>query len=556
MLPLNAPQDESARLAELDKFAVLPESTQERFARIVRDAETCLAMPYCMLSFTDDRKLRVIAGCGFDISELNRDSAICSRAMFASDMVLAPDTTEDERLKDHPFVTGAPHIRFYAGIAISSGGHPIGTLCIADTRPRLLTREQLTFFRQLALEIEQELARRSLDSGFIGTTTAESSGYLRLDNFLERIRSALHVYPRLTTILIRLQRLPGTSTLLAPATFQLLRSTLDATFKTSLLALGSFGQHNVLIAAEEGMLNSFANAYLLKKAIDALFKAGQLSGYRVEIIFDSVIAADTESVFAVSNRYNRLLTFRVPPGDSGNVALHDISDQGVNYQNLSSFNLDISTTNIEFSQIVELASGNVVIEKIICSKEFHNANRESDMLKVSEREKLVDYNIELLAGAARRMREKPWMIGVDILMPALTSPRFMAALEHMLSSGALDEARLLPCIDAFSLKKHHLDIKQFIDTVDARNHKLRIGLNTFTTMGRYIPYYIAQRLSYCFAYTVLAMDIIHYDDDRTRMQRLIAEFSAFGLTCVLMGTGDTEERNALAAIGATHSVQR
>jgi GAF domain-containing protein len=45
--------------------------------------------------------------------------------------LVVSEATTDARFADKPFVTGAPHIRFYAGVPIrSSGGLVIGTLCV------------------------------------------------------------------------------------------------------------------------------------------------------------------------------------------------------------------------------------------------------------------------------------------------------------------------------------------------------------------------------------------------------------------------------------------
>lgn len=53
--------------------------------------------------------------------------------------MLILDIPPEERLHDNPLVTGALHIRFYAGAPLQlPGGEIIGTLCMIDRRPRTL----------------------------------------------------------------------------------------------------------------------------------------------------------------------------------------------------------------------------------------------------------------------------------------------------------------------------------------------------------------------------------------------------------------------------------
>ena len=43
--------------------------------------------------------------------------------------------------REHPSVTGEPHLRFYCGIPLrTSDGHSIGTLSAIDTEPRASSR--------------------------------------------------------------------------------------------------------------------------------------------------------------------------------------------------------------------------------------------------------------------------------------------------------------------------------------------------------------------------------------------------------------------------------
>jgi GAF domain-containing protein len=67
------------------------------------------------------------------------------------------DATVDPRFADNPLVTGAPGIRFYAGVPLRSAAEGyvedlpgIGTLCVLDTRPRTLSSQDVTTLREIA----------------------------------------------------------------------------------------------------------------------------------------------------------------------------------------------------------------------------------------------------------------------------------------------------------------------------------------------------------------------------------------------------------------------
>ncbi|MDZ7863097.1 GAF domain-containing protein [Acidovorax sp.] len=75
------------------------------------------------------------------------------------ELFIIEDASADPRFADNPLVTGAPHIRFYAGAPLSApSGHHIGTLCVIDTVPRKLGAVELSILDALRRLVNETLA--------------------------------------------------------------------------------------------------------------------------------------------------------------------------------------------------------------------------------------------------------------------------------------------------------------------------------------------------------------------------------------------------------------
>ena len=91
------------------------------------------------------------------------DVSICAHAILQPGLFVVPDTTRDARFAGNPLVTGAPHLRFYAGALLETAeGLPLGTLCVLDHKPRPegLTPQQGFALQVLARQVMSQLELR------------------------------------------------------------------------------------------------------------------------------------------------------------------------------------------------------------------------------------------------------------------------------------------------------------------------------------------------------------------------------------------------------------
>src|SRR5207248_2950113 len=70
--------------------------------------------------------------------EMPRAGWFCTQALLTGgSAMVVPNAATDPRFHDKPFVVGAPHLRFFAGVWLTApNGLPIGTLCVLDRVPR------------------------------------------------------------------------------------------------------------------------------------------------------------------------------------------------------------------------------------------------------------------------------------------------------------------------------------------------------------------------------------------------------------------------------------
>lgn len=154
MIAAPIPANEQKRLQELYSLELLDTSYEEEFDEIVRIASKICNAPMSVVTLLDSQRQWFKAKVGMEDDETGRDVSFCGHAIMGEGVMEIPNALNDERFYDNPLVTGAPSIRFYAGMPlVTQRGYKIGTLCVIDTVPRNLDEDQLESLQTLAKQV-------------------------------------------------------------------------------------------------------------------------------------------------------------------------------------------------------------------------------------------------------------------------------------------------------------------------------------------------------------------------------------------------------------------
>ena len=160
MKPDQHPQ-EAERLRELRRYEILDTDRERAFDEIVELAAELCDAPVSVVNFIDEGRQWFKAEVGLGVRSTPLDTSLCGHVILQGEFVEIPDTLADERMADNPLCTSDPGFRFYAGAVLKgANGLPLGTLCVLDHKPRVLSDKQRRVIEVLSHQVMRELDLR------------------------------------------------------------------------------------------------------------------------------------------------------------------------------------------------------------------------------------------------------------------------------------------------------------------------------------------------------------------------------------------------------------
>ncbi len=168
MLPPD-PTAETNRLQALHTYHILDSLPEADYDNITSLAAQICQTPISLISLVDEKRQWLKSAQGVTIRETPRPFSFCAHTILdPNEPLLVSDTRQDERFADNPFVTGEPHVVFYAGMPLTDeNGFALGSLCVLDDKPRQLSPDQLTALKTLTRQVVNLLALRKANNALL-----------------------------------------------------------------------------------------------------------------------------------------------------------------------------------------------------------------------------------------------------------------------------------------------------------------------------------------------------------------------------------------------------
>lgn len=134
------------------------------FERLAGLAAKLLDAPMALVTLIDGPHLHALGRVGPpDLAKPGRTPAkdtFCRHAVASGETLVVEDAREHELTKGLAVVKSGKALA-YAGVPLRLDGVVLGTLCVADSRPRAWKREEIALLEDLALSVRTELETRA-----------------------------------------------------------------------------------------------------------------------------------------------------------------------------------------------------------------------------------------------------------------------------------------------------------------------------------------------------------------------------------------------------------
>ncbi|MEO5889290.1 MAG: ATP-binding protein [Ferruginibacter sp.] len=200
MANIESSLNEADRITELQSYDILDSLTEQEYEEITKLASVICDVPIALISFVDKDRQWFKSHLGLHGEETLREYSFCAHAIKnGTQPFIIEDSRLDNRTKDNPLVTGDPKIVFYAGIPlVNENGYGLGTVCVIDTKPRILSEKQLASLKILSEQVIRLLHLRKKNiqlNQFIETQVSNRTIEIKEQNLvLEKLNKELQAF--------------------------------------------------------------------------------------------------------------------------------------------------------------------------------------------------------------------------------------------------------------------------------------------------------------------------------------------------------------------------
>ncbi|WP_432670003.1 GAF domain-containing protein [Flavobacterium sp. SM2513] len=149
--------NESIRIATLREYEILDTPKEAAFDLITQLATKILNVPMALISLIDTDRIWFKSTQGIALTEISKEEGLCVSAIMGKEIYMVENASTDSRTMKNSLVTSEFGVQFYASMPLTvKNGVNLGTLFIADTKPRTLTPHEQDLLKDLAdLVVEQ-----------------------------------------------------------------------------------------------------------------------------------------------------------------------------------------------------------------------------------------------------------------------------------------------------------------------------------------------------------------------------------------------------------------
>jgi GAF domain-containing protein len=197
---------ESKRIAALLEYHIVDTATEDAYDELALLAAEICEKPIGIISLVDEARQWFKARVGITLEQTPREIALCAHAILETEPLVVPDALQDARFASNPLVTNEPSIRFYAGFPlVSPEGYVLGTLCVMDHKPGMLSSRQHAFMQTLGRQVMAllELRRASAKLSEALETLRTPHGILALCSWCKSVRDSSGRWVAVETYLSR-----------------------------------------------------------------------------------------------------------------------------------------------------------------------------------------------------------------------------------------------------------------------------------------------------------------------------------------------------------------